>query len=76
MDDWVGLEMKTLGARQFLTLRIVNRQHGFEPTRHRVGEIRNQRASTGSDDELLAARGRKTIAVHATGHDLTIDEDG
>ena len=70
------MEAVVVGVGHFVALGIVEAERGLEPAGHGVGEVGDQFARAGGDDQLLALGGLEAIAVHAAGHDLAVDDGG
>ena len=69
------MEEEMIRRRQFLALRVAQRQRGLKPSGHGVGNVRDQLAGAGRDHQVLSPFCLEAILVRRAGRHLAVHYD-
>ncbi len=75
-QDGVGVEAVVVGVSELTALSVVDGERGLKPTRHGVGEIRNEGAGVRDHHDALAFFRGEAEAVDFAGEDLAVYDGG
>lgn len=76
VEDGIGAEAIVIDECELVAALVVEGDGGLEPAWNGVGEIGDELAGAGLDDELLALGGEKAELVDVAGENLAVNEDG
>ena len=74
VEHRIRLETVIVVVGDFPALGVVERNDGLEPTRHGVGNVRQQMASVRRNDQPLPLLGFEPVVIDLSGGDLTVDD--